>query len=99
MDFHSLTALVVSSHLYCFFFPILKHAKRLYPLQVSNKVTLQWAYAEGGDEDNKTWTTVDKSIVDGESLPEGIEKMIGFEGTPDPASGFYCIYDGGQIKK
>jgi hypothetical protein len=29
---------------------------------------------------------------------EGIEKMIGFEGRPDPASGFYCVYDGGRLK-
>lgn len=28
----------------------------------------------------------------------GIEKEIGFEGTPDPATGFYCIYDGGKLR-
>ena len=29
---------------------------------------------------------------------DGIEKDIGFEGTPDPATGFYCIYDGGKLR-
>ena len=29
---------------------------------------------------------------------DGIEKHIGFEGTPDPATGFYCIYDGGKLR-
>ena len=29
---------------------------------------------------------------------DGIEKEIGFEGTPDPATGFYCIYDGGKLR-
>lgn len=77
-----------------------KHAIRLYPLKISNKVTLQWAYAEGGDDDT-TWIAVDKSILDDSptSVPDGIEKMIGFEGTPDPATGFYCVYDGGQLKQ
>ena len=29
---------------------------------------------------------------------DGLEKEIGFEGTPDPATGFYCIYDGGKLR-
>ena len=29
---------------------------------------------------------------------DGIEKEIGFEGTPDPVTGFYCIYDGGKLR-
>jgi len=41
---------------------------------------------------------VDKAILENESLPAGIEKMMGFEGTPDPTTGFYCIYDGGKLK-
>jgi hypothetical protein len=66
----------------------------LYPLQVSAKKTIEWAYseAEGGE-----WIHVDKSILDETALPDGIEKNIGFEGTPDPASGFYCVYDGRKI--
>ena len=48
-----------------------------------------------GDGD---WTTVDKSVLNGATIPDGIEKMIGFEGKGDPASGFYCVYDMGKVK-
>lgn len=72
---------------------LLKHAKRLYPLKISGKKTLEWAFLDGD-----AWTIVDKSILDEQTPPEGIEKQIGFEGTPDPASGFYCVYDGGKLK-
>lgn len=54
---------------------------------------MEWAYLDGEE-----WKVVDKSILETESIPDGIEKMIGFEGTPDPATGFYCIYDGGKLK-
>lgn len=74
---------------------IAEHAKRLYPLQLSTKKTLEWGY-QAGDDDDSEWKTVDKSCMT-ESV-EGIEKMIGFEGRPDPASGFYCVYDGGRLK-
>ncbi len=33
-----------------------------------------------------------------EQAPEGVEKLIGFEGRPDPASGFYCVFDNGRLK-
>jgi hypothetical protein len=56
---------------------------------------MEWACKESEKDE---WSVVDKSILDGATLPEGIEKMIGFEGTPDPATGFYCIYDGGKLK-
>ena len=59
------------------------------------KKTLEWGYF---DAENEEWTVVDKSILDEITLPEGIDKMIGFEGKPDPATGFYCIYDGGKLK-
>ena len=48
--------------------------------------------------ENDSWTTVDKSILEEQPPPEGIEKLIGFEGRPDPATGFYCVYDGGRLK-
>ena len=52
------------------------------------------------DETSGEWQVVDKSILDdpATAIPDGIEKMIGFEGTPDPATGYYCIYDGGKLK-
>ena len=40
----------------------------------------------------------DKAVLETQSIPEGVEKMMGFEGTPDPNTGFYCIYDGGKLK-
>lgn len=72
-----------------------QHGKRLYPLQVSNKKTLEWAYFA---EELEEWTTVDKSILEAQPPPAEIEKMIGFEGRPDPSSGFYCVYDNGKLK-
>ena len=54
---------------------------------------MEWAYLDGEE-----WKVVDKAILDLQSLPPGVEKMIGFQGTPDPASGYYCVYDGGKLK-
>ena len=73
---------------------VLQHARRLFPLQVSTKDKIEWACWEGSDDDG-SWTVVDKSAVD--AAPEGVEKLIGFEGKPDPASGFYCVYDNGRL--
>ena len=39
---------------------------------------------------------VDKSVVEG--APDSIEKLIGFEGRPDPSTGFYCVYDNGRLQ-
>ena len=72
----------------------------MFPLQLSSKKTLEWGYnSASGDDDedgDDEWKIVDKSSM-GEEV-EGLEKLIGFEGRPDPASGFYCIYDGGRLK-
>jgi hypothetical protein len=73
-----------------FFFSIQKHAKRLFPFQVTSKKTLIWAYFQTESEE---WTAVDKSILEGASL-DGIERLIGFEGLEDPG-GFYCKTDDG----
>ena len=72
-----------------------QHAKRLYPLQFSSKKTLEWGY-HSGDDENVEWKLVDKTAV--ADAVEGLEKLIGFEGRPDPASGYYCVYDGGRLK-
>jgi len=74
---------------------IADHAKRLFPLQLSSKKTLEWGYQTGDDEDSE-WKLVDKSCMT--DAVEGLEKLVGFEGRPDPASGFYCVYDGGRLK-
>jgi hypothetical protein len=90
---------------------LLQHARRLYPLQVSTKKTLEWAYYK---EDDEEWKIVDKSIllqqdggrdddddvgVGGAKIPDGIERLIGFEGRPDPASGFYYVQEAYLPKK
>jgi len=76
---------------------IAEHAKRLYPLQFTSKKTLEWAYHSFDDDDDEIeWKVVDKSALT--DAVDGIEKLIGFEGRPDPASGFYCVYDGGRLK-
>jgi hypothetical protein len=61
-----------------------QHAKRLFPLQISPKDTVIWAFW-----DTDTWTIVDKAILEeqSDSLPANVEKLIGFEGRPDPSSG------------
>jgi hypothetical protein len=38
---------------------------------------------------------VEKSAT--KDIPAGVEKIIGFEGIPDPATGFYCNYKGGTL--
>jgi hypothetical protein len=75
----------------------------LYPLQVSPKKAIEWGYFS---DDDDTWKVVDKVVMDGDATSKiaetegvGLEKLIGFEGRPDPASGFYCVYDGGRLKK
>lgn len=74
---------------------IADHAKRLFPIQLSSKKTLEWGYQTGDGEDSE-WKLVDKSCLT--DAVEGLEKLVGFEGRPDPASGFYCVYDGGRLK-
>jgi hypothetical protein len=64
---------------------------------------LEYGYKEAadaddeGNTDNNDWTVVDKSILESDDVPENVEKMIGFEGKPDPNSGksyavlLYCL--------
>jgi len=73
---------------------ISEHARRLFPLQVSIKDKIEWAYRKSDEEE---WVIVDKSVLESKDIPEGVEKMIGFEGNPDPASGYYCVYNEGRL--
>mmetsp|Transcript_12337 Transcript_12337/g.26013 ORF Transcript_12337/g.26013 Transcript_12337/m.26013 type:complete len:227 (+) Transcript_12337:121-801(+) len=79
---------------------IAEHAKRLYPVQLSSKKTLEWGYKSSDDDDKEDieWKAVDKSSMSEVEEVEGFEKLVGFEGRPDPATGFYCVYDGGRLK-
>ena len=53
-------------------------------MQVAAKDVMEWAYWNDYTEE---WIVVDKSVLDTEDLPSGYEKLIGFEGRPDPSSG------------
>lgn len=72
---------------------ILQHAKRLFPLQLSTKDRLEWGYCPAAD--GADWVVVDKAVLDG--ISAGSEKRMGFEGTPDPATGYYCVYNEGRL--
>lgn len=72
---------------------IAEHSRRLFPLQVAKDAKVEWAFRQTDPEEQ--WVVVDKSVLDGS--PEGIEKDMGFEGRPDPASGFYCLYNRGRL--
>lgn len=58
---------------------------------------MEWGYYQ---EQEEVWKSVDKSVLDNEEAAavDGLEKLIGFEGRPDPSTGFYCVYDGGRLK-
>lgn len=72
---------IYSKSLSCFLF---QHARRLFPLKISQKDAVSWAL---WDEDADEWKTVEKSVMDDADVPGGLEKLIGFEGRPDPSSG------------
>lgn len=57
---------------------ISEHARRLFPLKIFPKDTLEWGYMKGED-----------MVVAGKvDMPDDIEKLIGFVGLPDE-TGFY----------
>mmetsp|Transcript_2158 Transcript_2158/g.3106 ORF Transcript_2158/g.3106 Transcript_2158/m.3106 type:complete len:196 (+) Transcript_2158:153-740(+) len=71
---------------------IAEHSRRLFPMQILKDSKVEWAFFQ---EESEQWVTVDKSDLG--DVPEGIEKEIGFEGRPDPATGFYCLYKEGRL--
>jgi hypothetical protein len=66
---------------------IAEHARRIFPLQISAKDKLEWAYRTS----NTAMAPEEGWVVAGkvENLPDDIDKLIGFEGLPDP-TGFYA---------
>jgi hypothetical protein len=86
-----------------------QHARRLYPLQISKQDKVEWAYSASSQRDaNADDETVDDasnasppaswSIITPKeiALETGLEKKVGFQGRPDPASGYYCLYKEGR---
>jgi len=77
------------------------------------QLKFNWGYydfsekKDGNDDDNDDdneeeegqWVIVDKnsSGSDDDVAVDGIEKLIGFMGRPDPVTGFYCQYESGRI--
>merc|ERR1711971_275608 len=71
---------------------IAEHAKRIHPLKISQKDTIEWGYI---DDSTSLYVTVSKDVCD--DAPKTIERKIGFEGIADPKTGFYCHYFEGRI--
>lgn len=55
---------------------------------------MEWGYSSSGD--SNSWVAVDKSALEGD-IPNDFEKTIGFQGEPDPRTGFYCFYNEGKL--
>jgi len=72
---------------------IAEHAARLKPLEFGVKDRVEWSYYDGEAND---WALVNvtSNVVD---VVDNIEKKIGFKGTADPNTGFYCTYDQGRV--
>lgn len=94
-DSHTVIAVVAQRAL------IADHAKRLYPLLISSKDKIEWAYSSSSptteDGEVLVWNLLEKDFIK-EALTTGMERKIGFEGKPDPASGFYCHYVDGRLE-
>lgn len=76
---------------------VAEHAKRLYPLLISSKDKVEWGFQSNNnnnnnenDNDTNKWVAVNVKDVNVDAVDV---KKIGFEGRPDPASGYYCHYD------
>lgn len=63
----------------------IQHARRLFPLKLTMKDTIEWGY--NTEKEGSDWTVLDKNIENNEID----DKKIGFEGTPDPKTGYYCV--------
>mmetsp|Transcript_19972 Transcript_19972/g.29918 ORF Transcript_19972/g.29918 Transcript_19972/m.29918 type:complete len:220 (+) Transcript_19972:95-754(+) len=74
---------------------IAEHSKRLYPLKVLPKDRVEWGFSTSPTPEQEDWILVTKDAAN--DAPTGAEKSIGFEGKPDPASGFYCHYENGRL--
>ena len=70
---------------------IAEHSKRLRPDKVKPKDAVEWGYSEGDEEE---FTLADKTVA---SNLKGVERMVGFEGLPDPNTGSYCHYKEGRL--
>eukprot|EP00540_Astrosyne_radiata_P014883 CAMPEP_0116861618 /NCGR_PEP_ID=MMETSP0418-20121206/23137_1 /TAXON_ID=1158023 /ORGANISM="Astrosyne radiata, Strain 13vi08-1A" /LENGTH=202 /DNA_ID=CAMNT_0004496289 /DNA_START=687 /DNA_END=1295 /DNA_ORIENTATION=+ len=64
---------------------IADHAQRLFTT-VSFRAVLDMAYRK--EEPEEKWVIVKDSAL--EDAPKNLPKMVGFEGVPDPESGYYC---------
>jgi hypothetical protein len=66
----------------------------LFKKKILPKSQLVWGYYKEGEGNG--WVEVNVKEVD-MTIPEGVEKKIGFEGVADPPSGYYCVYKEGRM--
>jgi len=74
---------------------IAEHSKRLYPLKVLPKDKVEWGFSSSSTPEQGDWSLANKDVLS--DAPAGVEKLVGFEGKPDPSSGFYCHYENGRM--
>jgi hypothetical protein len=60
---------------------------------VSPKDTIEWGFRSSTNDD---WVIVDKSVLNDMDI-KSIDKRMGFEGKPDPKTGYYCFYNEGRL--
>ena len=63
-------------------------------IKVGAKDAVEWAYLEGDE-----WVQVDpkdESFMNVDNIDK-LDKLVGYEGKPDPATGFYCHYENGKL--
>jgi hypothetical protein len=86
---------------------IADHAKRLFPLKVTPQIKLAWGYFQttgdatspsaDGSSVSGQWVVVDPKAADVVAGQKDFDKSIGYEGTPDPSTGYYCTYNEGRL--
>ena len=72
---------------------IAEHSLRISPGELKKEHNLEWGFRTGGDDE---WAIADTTSKEGD---EGCEKFIGFEGIPDPNTGYFCSYDNGRVRE
>ncbi|GMH87760.1 hypothetical protein TrVE_jg2824 [Triparma verrucosa] len=79
---------------------IAEHAQRIYPAMRATGETsaLQWGLKSiTAFVDNKPEATSDEFVALSKIDEDVSEKKVGFEGIPDPTTGYYCMYSSGKL--
>lgn len=81
---------------------IAEHAKRLFPLRIQSKDKIEWGYSLIETSDTSSASSSSYIPINVKQVMEEIQddvdyKVMGFEGTPDVATGYYCNYGQGMM--